>query len=154
MLHTSRMTERMSRRRWIALCEGLPHATHDIKWKKNLVYSVGQKMFACFSAEGGPGVSFKTTPEDFLRLTKIAGVIPAPYAARFHWVYVQRDDALPADAVCDLIRESRRIVLDALPARLRTALAGNAKPQAKTSARRKVTRKNRVGDAPRRSRRA
>lgn len=144
----------MSRRRWIALCEGLPHATRDIKWKKDLVFSVGAKMFACFDVEGGPGVSFKTTPAEFARLTRTPGVVPAPYAARFHWVLVQRNDALPADAVCDLIRESRRIVLDALPARLRTALAGNAKPQAKTSARRKVTRKNRVGDAPRRSRRA
>lgn len=63
----------MSRNRFIALCQKLPHATRDIKWKKDLVFCVGGKMFACFNAEGGPGVSFKTTPAEFSRLTQIAG---------------------------------------------------------------------------------
>lgn len=133
----------MSRRKYIALCEKLPHATRDIKWKKDLVFSVGQKMFACFNAEGGPGLSFKTTPANFARLTQIAGVIPAPYAARFHWVYVERDDALPTDAVCELLRESHRLVFDGLPARLRSALAApmpKTKP-APRSPRRKTPRK-------------
>ena len=131
----------MSRRKFIAQCEKLPHATHDIKWKKDLVYSVGQKMFACFNAEGGPGVSFKTTPANFAQLTQTPGVIPAPYAARFHWVYVQRDDALPAAAVCELLRESYRLVFDGLPAKVRAALTGTKPKPAARSAGRKVSRK-------------
>jgi predicted DNA-binding protein (MmcQ/YjbR family) len=130
----------MSRKRFIALCEKLPHATHDIKWKSDLVYSVGKKMFACFDAQGGPGVSFKTTPANFAQLTQAPGVIPAPYAARFHWVYVQRDDALPAEAVCELLRESYRLLFDALPAGVRTALSGTQPKRPVRLPRRKVTR--------------
>jgi predicted DNA-binding protein (MmcQ/YjbR family) len=124
-------------RRWIALCEKLPHATRDIKWKKDLVFSVGAKMFACFDVDGGQGVSFKTTPENFARLTRSPGVVPAPYAARFHWVFVQRDDALPHDAVGELLRESYRIVFEGLPAGLRTKLAGAAPGKSATEQRRK-----------------
>jgi len=112
----------------------MPHATEDIKWGKDLVFSVGGKMFACLSAEGGSQVSFKATPENFRLLTQTAGIIHAPYAARFHWVLVTSPKALPDAALRELLRESHQLAYDRLPAKTRGALASGA--GAKRSARR------------------
>lgn len=36
----------------ISFCRNLPKATEDIKWGKDLVFSVGNKMFAVFRSGG------------------------------------------------------------------------------------------------------
>jgi predicted DNA-binding protein (MmcQ/YjbR family) len=44
----------------------LPGATEDIKWETNLVFSVGEKMFAVSGAEGSErGISFKVDDDRF-----------------------------------------------------------------------------------------
>ena len=106
----------------IAFCARLPHATQDIKCGADLVYSVGGKMFAVFNPEDPAQVSFKTTPEMFAILTSKDGVIPAPYAARFHWVLVRKKGALPAPALRELLSESYRLVALKLPAGVRKKL--------------------------------
>jgi predicted DNA-binding protein (MmcQ/YjbR family) len=108
--------------RLIAYCRSLPHATEDIKWGKDLVFSVGGKMFAVFDAEEKKQFSFKATPENFDLLTQTEGVIPAPYAARFHWVAITRADALPHDMLKVLMCESYHLVADKLPAKVRKQL--------------------------------
>ena len=124
----------MSRAKLLALCRRLPHATEDVKWKKDLVFSVGDKMFACLNAEEGDGISFKTSPTTFERLTQQPGIIPAPYAARFHWVLVTSAKALPLDMLQELIQESHRLVMEKLPAKTRRKLEGDttAKPSGKS----------------------
>ena len=107
----------------IAFCARMPHATQDIKWGADLVYSVGGKMFAVFNPESPAQVSFKTTPEMFAILTAKDGVIPAPYAARFHWVLVQKKGALPAPALRELLAESYRLVAAKLPLKIRRQLS-------------------------------
>lgn len=55
----------MPRHPLITFCRKFPRATEDIKWGKDLVFSVGDKMFACFNWEKPDNFSFKTTPETF-----------------------------------------------------------------------------------------
>ena len=45
------------------LCRSLPGATEDVKWDNDLVFSVGGKMFACFSLPEGNPLSFKVDPD-------------------------------------------------------------------------------------------
>src|SRR3989442_2863406 len=87
-------------------CRSLPKVTEDIKWGKDLVFSIGGKMFAVFNSEDVTNFSFKTTPDKFAVLTTMDGVKPAPYAARFHWVAVVLAGALPAGVAKQLIVES------------------------------------------------
>ncbi len=115
-----------------AFCRKLPHATEDIKWGADLVFSIGGKMFAVFDKDNFEQFSFKTTPENFERLTKIDGVIPAPYAARFHWVAINKADAVPRDMVKELLRLSHSLVAEGLPAKVRKKLGleGMSEPDA------------------------
>ncbi len=106
----------------IAFCRRLPHATEDIKWEKNLVFSVGEKMFAVFNATGADGVSFKAAPDTFGDLTKVEGIAPAPYLARHHWVALERVKALPMPALKELLHESHGLVGAKLSAGVRRKL--------------------------------
>jgi predicted DNA-binding protein (MmcQ/YjbR family) len=103
-------------------CRGLPGATEDVKWGNDLVFSVGKKMFAAFDEEKGLPVGFKCSDEDFDALTRRPGIIPAPYAARFGWVSVQKSGALTQARAKGLIGASYRLVLAGLPRRVRETL--------------------------------
>src|SRR5438034_9286135 len=61
-------------------CRSLPKATEDIKWGKDLVFSIGDKMFAVFDSNDLKKFSFKTTTEKFALLTSTDGIVPVPYA--------------------------------------------------------------------------
>jgi predicted DNA-binding protein (MmcQ/YjbR family) len=103
----------------LAFCRNLPHATEDIKWQKDLCFSIGGKMFAVFNMDDLSQVAFKTTPATFAMLTKQTAIIPAPYAARFHWVSVRDPKALPRKALEELIEESYQLVAAKLPRKVR-----------------------------------
>lgn len=72
-------------------CAQLRGVTVDTKWGSDLVFSVGEKMFAVTGQEAGQerGFSFKVDDERFLELTDRPGIIPAPYLARAKWVRVE-----------------------------------------------------------------
>ncbi len=62
-----------------ALCRSFPGVTEDIKWGEDLVFSVGEKMFAVTgNAAPAQAMSFKAEDERFLELTDRPGIIPAP----------------------------------------------------------------------------
>src|SRR5262245_7432090 len=103
-------------------CRKLPHATEDTKWGKDLCFSIGGKMFCVFNKDNHDLVGFKTTPATFQILTKLNGIFPAAYAARFHWVSVQDKKALPRAALKELIAESYQIVAAKLPKKMRKEL--------------------------------
>jgi predicted DNA-binding protein (MmcQ/YjbR family) len=109
----------MPRHALVAFCRNLPHATEDIKWGNDLCFSIGGKMFAAFDKNNLDQVGFKTTPATFAMLTKQAGIIPAPYAARFHWVSLRDPQALPQEALKALIEESYELVAAKLPRKVR-----------------------------------
>ena len=108
------------------VCLGLPGVTEEVKWGEDLVWSVGGKMFAaCHESDSGGAelpLGFKCCDEDFEKLTKKTGIIPAPYAARFGWVSVREASALTQREVERLVREAYRLVREKLPRRVREKL--------------------------------
>lgn len=105
------------------LCLSFPHTTEDVKWGKDLCFLVGGKMFCATGLDDPTGkISFKCTPERFAELTERAGIVPAPYVARYHWVAVEDPGALTADEYEDLISKSYLLVFENLPAGERRAL--------------------------------
>ena len=87
-------------------------------------------MFAATPLEPAPVfLSFKAEPESFAQLTERPNIIPAPYLARAQWVGLQTKDALPADELARLLRESYNMVFAKLPKKTRDAVS-SAKPAA------------------------
>jgi len=98
-------------------CLSLPHVTEEVLWQKDLVFKIGGKMFTVIGLDAGPAsqFSFKCTPEEFAELTECDGIIPAPYAARYHWVAVLAAGALSQAEVKRLIKDSYEMVRAKLP---------------------------------------
>jgi predicted DNA-binding protein (MmcQ/YjbR family) len=105
-------------------CLSLPSATEKIQWGNDLVFSIGEKMFAvlCLLDEGDVKLSFKCTPEEQAELVEQDGIIPAPYLARYHWVGLKRFDALSQNDLERLIGNSYELVRAKLPAKVRDSL--------------------------------
>jgi predicted DNA-binding protein (MmcQ/YjbR family) len=68
------------------------------------------------------GVSFKCTSEKFAELVEIEGIRPADYVARYHWVTIEKTDALKTAELQDLIKNSYEMVRDKLPKKARREL--------------------------------
>lgn len=106
----------------IAYCRKMPHATEDIKWEHNLVFSIGGKMFAVFDNDKHLKFSCKAAVAEFPRLINLDGVMPAPYLARHHWVAIEREAKLPTALLKELLTESYQLVMEKLPKRVREGL--------------------------------
>jgi len=74
-------------------------------------------MFTVIGLDADPAsqFSFKCTPEEFAELSELDGIIPAPYAARYHWVAVQKPGALKQAEIKRLIKDSYEMALAKLP---------------------------------------
>jgi predicted DNA-binding protein (MmcQ/YjbR family) len=120
-----------------SFCLSLPHTDEKVQWGNDLLFRIGEKIFAVTVLEPGHGValSFKCTPEKFAELTERPGIIPAPYMARHHWVALERFDALPDRELKPLLTNSYRLVLEKLPKKLRASL--EAAPAKKQSTKRR-----------------
>jgi predicted DNA-binding protein (MmcQ/YjbR family) len=113
-------------------CMSMPHATESLQWGDDLVFKIGGKMFAALVLKPARiWLSFKCTPEEFAELTERAGVIPAPYAARYHWIALETRDALGAEELQRLLRNSYAMVLGKLPKKTRAVLTQDDSPRAK-----------------------
>ena len=130
-----------------AHCMSLPHATEHILWGDDLVFKIAGKMFA-----GTPlspariALSFKATPEEFAELVERPGVIPAPYAARSHWVALETHGALPPAEIKQRLTRSYELVFARLPKKTQAALTTPAgytntspPPRTRTTRRRRGT---------------
>jgi predicted DNA-binding protein (MmcQ/YjbR family) len=125
------------------LCLSFPGTTEQIQWGNNLLFKVGGKMFAVTPLEPAPVcLSFKASPENFAELTERPNIIPAPYLARAQWVALQTRDALPAEELARLLRESYDLVFAKLPKRTRDALL-SAKPAMRKPRSKKPAKKKR-----------
>lgn len=105
-------------------CLALPHVTEDVKWEKNLVFSVAKKMFTVVGLEPDEfWISFKCNPQDFADLPERLGIEPAPYLARAQWVALETRDALsPAELATQLSR-AYECVFARLPKRVQRELS-------------------------------
>lgn len=107
-------------------CATLPDAESDVKWGADLCFTIDKKMFAVFGIHDGKAtnVGFKCDPERFLELTDQAGIIPAPYLARAHWVLVEDAKALPDAGAKALVRRSYELIVEKLSKRRQRELLG------------------------------
>jgi len=110
------------------LCLSFPHATEQVTWGADLTFRVANKIFAVTVLEPAPvWLSFKCTPEVFAELTERPGIIPAPYLARAKWVALETKDALPANELAALLRQSYDMVYAGLPKRTQLHLTNHPK---------------------------
>jgi predicted DNA-binding protein (MmcQ/YjbR family) len=72
-------------------------------------------------------MSFKCTPEKFAELIEEDGIVPAPYVARYHWVALERFNALSEKELKTLLQTAYDLVLAKLPKRARADLEGTPK---------------------------
>lgn len=72
-----------------AMCKQLKGVTEDIKWGHDLVFSIGGKMFCVVGMDQLPvSASFKVREEEFEEMCTREGFKPAPYTAKYKWVWV------------------------------------------------------------------
>jgi len=145
---------------WIReVCLSFPGAAEQIQWGDDLLFKVGGKMFAATPLVPAPVcLSFKASSENFAELTERPNVIPAPYLARAQWVALETRDALSAQELAGLLRESYDLVLAKLPKKTREGLSAavlieqrqkkatlrGGKATRRKSARRKPSRKKKM----------
>ena len=121
-----------------SFCLSLPHTDEKVQWGNDLLFRIGEKMFAVAALEPSHGValSFKCTPEKFAELVEQEGIIPAPYMARHHWVGLERFDALPDRELKPLLENSYQMVLEKLPKKARAQFEAPAARSSKKPKRR------------------
>ena len=103
-----------------AFCLALPHTTEDVQWGNDLLFRIGNKIFAATGLDSTPiQISFKCTPEKFSELIEVGGIVPARYTARYHWVTVERTDVLPRGELENLLKQSYELVLAKLPSKIK-----------------------------------
>lgn len=110
---------------WVReVCLSFPGCTEHVIWGSDLTFKVGGKMFAHTVLEPAPvWLSFKTAPEKFFELSERADIIPAPYLARAKWVALETREALAAEELAALLRESYELVVAKLPKKTREVIA-------------------------------
>ncbi|HMD98775.1 MAG TPA: MmcQ/YjbR family DNA-binding protein [Terriglobia bacterium] len=105
------------------VCLSLPGTTEQIQWGDNLVFKVAGKIFVIATLEAGGRFSFKCPEETFYELTELAGISPAPYLARAHWVLIDPAACrLRPGEVERLLRQSYDLVVAKLPKKTQAAL--------------------------------
>lgn len=109
---------------WVRdVCLSFPAVTEHVIWGSDLTFKVGGKMFAHTVLEPAPvWLSFKASPEKFFDLTERADIIPAPYLARAKWVALETREAVAAEELAALLRESYELVVAKLPKKTREAI--------------------------------
>ena len=97
------------------LCQTLPGVTEDIKWGKDLCFSVADKMFCVAGLDGPLSVSFKVKDDEFDELSSSPGFRPAPYVARYKWVLVEDVNKLNRKEWAHYVKQSYELVKAKLP---------------------------------------
>lgn len=105
------------------ICRKLPAVTEDIKWGNDLVFSVGGKMFCVMGLEQDPvSASFKVTDEEFEEMCARPGFKPAPYVAKYKWVWMDDINRLKKSEWKLLVTNSYELVKSKLTTKLKKQL--------------------------------
>jgi predicted DNA-binding protein (MmcQ/YjbR family) len=128
---------------WVReFCLSLPHTTEKVQWEDDLVFKVGEKMYAVVALEPGDyWISFKCSAEEFATLVERPGVVPAPYLARAQWVALETQDALPRNELRRLLADAHALIFAKLPMNVQKKLsaAPTSRRRTKRSKRRRKT---------------
>ncbi len=95
----------------------LPGATVSVEYGDWRIYKVGGKAFAWMSAGEAPNASFKVDDLSFELLTRMKGIRPARYRARYNFVQLDRLDALPPAEIRARLAQSHQLIVEKLPKR-------------------------------------
>jgi predicted DNA-binding protein (MmcQ/YjbR family) len=105
------------------ICRGLPGVTEDIKWEHDLVFSIGGKMFCVVGLDQSPtSASFKVTEEEFEEMSSRPYFKPAPYVAKYKWVWIEDIAKMKKTEWKKYVSQSYGLVKDKLPAKLKKQL--------------------------------
>src|SRR5689334_2060460 len=100
------------------ICKKLKGVTEDIKWESHLCFNIGGKMFLITSPDNvPPTASFKVSDEEFEELSAREGFSPAPYLARYKWVFTNDISRLSKKQWEYYVSASYRLVASKLPAK-------------------------------------
>lgn len=103
-----------------AICKALPGVTTDVKWGQDLVFSVGAKMFCVVGLEQSPvTASFKVTDEEFDEMSSRPGFKPAPYVAKYKWVWIDDITKMKKTEWKNYLAQSYELVKAKLPAKIK-----------------------------------
>lgn len=109
------------------ICNTLPGTTTDIKWEDHLCFNVGNKMYLVTSPDKYPHTaSFKTSNEEFSILCEMEGFAPAPYLARYKWVFVDDISRISIKKWEEIIRNSYTLIHAKLPGRIKKEILNSA----------------------------
>lgn len=93
----------------------LPGVTEDIKWEDHLCFNVGQKMFLVTSPDKVPiTASFKVPDDSFNEFCEREGIIPAPYLARYKWVFIDDVNRVDGEEWKQIINRSYQLIFSKL----------------------------------------
>jgi predicted DNA-binding protein (MmcQ/YjbR family) len=105
------------------ICLALPHVTEDIKWGHDLVFSIGAKMFCVIGVDSSPvSASFKVTDEEFEEMSTRKGFKPAPYVAKYKWVYLEDISVMNITEWKKYVKQSYELVKDKLSPKIKNSL--------------------------------
>jgi predicted DNA-binding protein (MmcQ/YjbR family) len=105
------------------ICRQLPGVTEDIKWEHDLVFSVGGKMFCVVGLDQSPTTaSFKVRDEEFEEMSNWPGFAPAPYVAKYKWVWLENINVMKNADWKKYLKQSYELVKNKLSLKLRKQL--------------------------------
>ena len=106
-----------------AICKKLPAVTEDIKWGNDLVFSVGGKMFCVAGLDQSPTTaSFKVTDEQFDAMSNREGFKPAPYVAKYKWVWLDDINRMSKKEWQHFVQQSYELVKAKLSTKMKKEL--------------------------------
>ena len=105
------------------ICSHLACVTEDIKWEHDLVFSIGGKMFCVIGLDQSPTTaSFKVTEEEFEEMCHRPGFKPAPYVAKYKWVWIDDISRIKKGDWEKYIQQSYRLVKQKLSPKIKKQL--------------------------------
>lgn len=118
-----------------SICKSFPDVTEDIKWEHHLCFNVGGKMFVVLGMHESPiTASFKVSDESFEKLGSSPGMKPAPYLARYKWIFIDDISRLGKKQWEELAADAYRLIAAKLPKKKASAAKPEKKPAKKTAA--------------------
>lgn len=105
------------------ICRKLPAITEDVKWEHDLVFSIGGKMFFVVGLDQSPTTaSFKVRDEEFDEMSNRPGFKPAPYVAKYKWVFIEDISKMNKKDWTHYLTQSYNLVKDKLPDKVKKQL--------------------------------
>jgi predicted DNA-binding protein (MmcQ/YjbR family) len=106
-----------------SICKNYRGVTEDIKWEDHLCFNVGGKMFLITAPDAVPcSASIKVSDEAFEEISAMEGFMPAPYLARYKWVWMDDINRLSKKQWQAFIDTAYAEVASKLSAKLRRQL--------------------------------